>query len=84
MKSDPDEDGASDFDPEAELELFVDHFDGVTRCGTGYKALCPAHDDRNPSLSIGLRDDERGVVLHCFGGCTPSTQTFGPDPVLGH
>lgn len=31
--------------------------------GTGWKALCPFHPDKNPSLSI---DDEKGVY-HCFG-----------------
>jgi hypothetical protein len=33
------------------------------------KASCPAHDDRTPSLSIGIDDDGR-VLLHCFGGCS--------------
>jgi len=33
-----------------------------------WTAICPGHDDRNPSLSIGLGDDER-VLLHCWAGC---------------
>lgn len=28
---------------------------------------CPAHDDRNPSLSV--RDGEKGVRVKCFAGC---------------
>src|SRR5262245_61182843 len=32
-------------------------------------ARCPAHEDRNPSLSIGVGDDGR-VLLHCWAGCT--------------
>jgi hypothetical protein len=34
----------------------------------GYTALCPAHDDRSPSLAV----RERGgrVLVHCFTGCT--------------
>jgi len=32
------------------------------------KALCPVHGDRNPSLSIGLKDDK--VMIRCFTGCT--------------
>ena len=33
-----------------------------------YKARCPAHDDRTPSLSIRETDDGR-VLIHCFAGC---------------
>ena len=32
-----------------------------------YVARCPAHDDRNSSLSIS--EGETGVLLHCFAGC---------------
>jgi hypothetical protein len=35
----------------------------------GYSARCPAHDDRNPSLSIGQGHDGRALV-HCHRGCT--------------
>lgn len=31
-------------------------------------ARCPAHDDRTPSLSIGVRDSN-SVLIHCFAGC---------------
>lgn len=33
-----------------------------------WQACCPAHDDRTPSLSIALGDDER-ILLHCHAGC---------------
>lgn len=36
--------------------------------GTGWKGLCPAHADRNPSLSI-RGGDNGGIVLHCHAGC---------------
>lgn len=36
---------------------------------TGYMAQCPAHNDREPSLSIGEGDGGRALV-HCFAGCT--------------
>ncbi|MFZ5862066.1 MAG: hypothetical protein ACOYXR_04370 [Nitrospirota bacterium] len=36
--------------------------------GDGWTAPCPAHNDRSPSLSI--RAGERGVLLHCFTGCS--------------
>ena len=34
-----------------------------------YRAQCPAHDDRKPSLSVSLKSDR--VLLHCFGRCRP-------------
>lgn len=42
----------------------------VKEAGTGKAmAQCPAHDDRNPSLSIGPRSDGKGVVVKCFAEC---------------
>src|SRR5262249_12958964 len=38
------------------------------RNGTGWSAKCPAHDDRNPSLSANEGDDGRALV-HCHAGC---------------
>jgi putative DNA primase/helicase len=34
----------------------------------GWLARCPAHKDRNPSLSI--REDNGKILLHCFANCT--------------
>lgn len=31
---------------------------------------CPAHEDADPSLSVGVGEDGR-VLLRCFTGCTP-------------
>ena len=36
-----------------------------TNGGTAYKALCPFHEDKNPSLSVTLKD--KGWLWHCFG-----------------
>ena len=38
------------------------------RCGRGFIARCPAHEDRSPSLSIGEGGDGK-ILLHCFRGC---------------
>lgn len=37
--------------------------------GNGWSARCPAHEDRNPSLSISEGDDGRALV-RCHTGCT--------------
>jgi len=41
---------------------------GVRKDGKGWKALCPAHDDRKPSLKIDIGKDGR-ILLKCFAGC---------------
>ena len=40
----------------------------VKPCANGWSACCPAHDDRNASLSICLGDDGR-LLLKCHAGC---------------
>jgi putative DNA primase/helicase len=43
---------------------------GVRRCGSGYMAFCPAHDDRN-TRSLSVREGRDGrVLIHCFANCT--------------
>jgi len=41
------------------------------RTGAGWVASCPAHDDRDPSLSIQDADDGK-VLVHCHSGCLQS------------
>jgi hypothetical protein len=51
------------------LEDFLSRLSKVRKGYSGnYTALCPAHDDRNPSLSITQKDDR--VLIHCFAGCS--------------
>jgi putative DNA primase/helicase len=41
---------------------------GARRAGSGWQCHCPAHDDRDPSLSV--RDTADGKLLaHCHAGC---------------
>ena len=40
------------------------------RSGSCWKAKCPVHDDKNPSLSI--REVDGKVLLHCHAGCAQS------------
>jgi len=50
------------------IQEYLAHFKGVTGGNNGqYYALCPAHDDRNPSLSI--RDKGNNYQLKCHAGC---------------
>ncbi|MFN7947022.1 MAG: AAA family ATPase [Blastocatellia bacterium] len=51
------------------LENFVSLLKGVKQCGKGWKALCPAHEDRRPSLSISEGDNGR-ILLTCHAGCS--------------
>lgn len=39
------------------------------KAGRGWVCRCPSHEDRNPSLSIGIGDDGR-VLVNCHAGCT--------------
>jgi hypothetical protein len=50
------------------LQKVLDRLEGVKPTGEGYRALCPAHDDRTPSLSVASADGK--VLLKCFAGCT--------------
>ena len=53
------------------LNTVLSRLDKVQRIGNDrYKAICPAHDDRSPSLAI--KDDGGRLLLHCFGGCETS------------
>ena len=56
--------------PTRPLELVLSRLSGVRRTRSGWIALCPAHDDHTPSLSIAEGPDGR-VLLHCHAGCEP-------------
>ncbi len=50
------------------LQKVLKRLEGVKASGAGWVALCPAHADHDPSLSIGL--GQRGqVLLKCHAGC---------------
>ena len=52
-----------------ELQAVLDVLEGVKKSSDGFSALCPAHDDTRPSLSISLGDDGR-LLAHCFADCS--------------
>src|SRR4051812_15717859 len=41
------------------------------KSGKGWVCLCPAHNDKSPSLSV--TDEGKRVLLHCHAGCTPDS-----------
>lgn len=53
----------------APVERVLDLLEGVKARQQGYEALCPAHPDNNPSLSVAEGEDGR-ALLHCFAGCS--------------
>ncbi len=50
------------------LDNVLAHLKGVRTSLHGWTACCPAHADREPSLSIGLGEQGQ-VLLKCFAGC---------------
>jgi hypothetical protein len=52
---------------EAALDSVLARLERVKRIRDGWTALCPAHDDHNPSLSIHVRDGK--ILLYCHAGC---------------
>jgi hypothetical protein len=53
-------------------DVLLSCLDRVRKTGAGrWLALCPAHEDRSPSLSIRELDDGR-VLINDFAGCGPA------------
>ncbi len=50
------------------VEKLLAKLSGVKKSSPGWTALCPAHEDRTPSLSVSEGDDGRALVK-CHAGC---------------
>lgn len=50
------------------VELVISKLRGIRRSGKKWVALCPAHDDQHPSLSLSEGEDGR-ALLKCHAGC---------------
>src|SRR5688572_5957837 len=51
------------------IEDILPRLEKVRRTGNNnWLACCPAHDDRNPSMTIRAADDGR-ILVKCFSGC---------------
>jgi hypothetical protein len=49
------------------LDSLLQLLKGVRSNASGFKAKCPAHLDRNPSLSV--RETNGRILVKCFAGC---------------
>lgn len=52
------------------VEELLNRLSRVRKTKDGWVALCPAHADKSPSLSIGVGDSGQ-ILVRCFAGCTP-------------
>jgi hypothetical protein len=51
-------------------DKFLAQLTKVKRTGReSWIACCPAHEDKNPSMTVTEKDDGR-VLIHCFAGCS--------------
>ena len=56
-----------------QIEEILNRLDKVTQRGEQYTALCPAHDDKKPSLAITQKDEK--ILLKCWSGCNANEIT---------
>lgn len=49
---------------------FAQHIDGAKQHGEWWSGRCPAHDDKNPSLSWKDGEDGKPVIVKCHAGCS--------------
>ena len=50
-------------------EAFIARFEKRTATARGVQVRCPAHEDKQASMSVG-RGRDGGVVVKCFAGCS--------------
>jgi hypothetical protein len=67
MLGDPTMNGAS---PSGPVRQLLERLERVESRNGSYIALCPAHDDTEPSLSVSEGEDGRALIK-CFAGCPP-------------
>src|SRR5215203_2826638 len=53
----------------ADFEHVLDQLNVASRNGEKAMCFCPAHDDRNPSLSVKAQNGR--LLLNCFAKCRP-------------
>lgn len=59
--------------PSTPIERLLSKLKGVKSAGSDrWMALCPAHDDKQSSLSVRIGNDQR-AVMYCHAGCSVPT-----------
>ncbi len=54
--------------PQMNVDLILSRLERVKVTGRdSWMACCSAHEDKNPSLSISVRNEK--ILLHCWAGC---------------
>jgi hypothetical protein len=52
------------------IEEFLSRLQKVKKTGpNNWMACCPAHNDKNPSLTVAVGDNG-GIIVKCFPGCS--------------
>ncbi len=51
-----------------DVDALLSRLERVRQYGKGWSARCPAHQDRQASLSVTIGNDGR-ILAHCFAGC---------------
>ncbi len=54
-----------------QLDELLSRLQKVKKRAGGFEACCPAHEDKDPSLSVG--DGDTCVVMYCWTGCSPKS-----------
>jgi hypothetical protein len=60
--------------PSRPVRQLLERLERVETRNGSYQALCPAHEEREPSLNLSEVEDGRALIK-CFAGCTPERIT---------
>src|SRR4051794_19198318 len=55
---------------EPHVQNVLNRLEKVKEYGAGWVALCPAHQDKRPSLLLHINQENGGLMLKCLAGCS--------------
>lgn len=56
-------------DYSVDVDTVLQRLRGVQKAGWGWKAVCPAHEDRRRSLTVRIADRTNDILLKCHANC---------------